>query len=216
MSAPGLPDPSELARSLSRGDRRAVACALNLLDDQRKQARAVSVAMLSALDSGRLQSGGHLIGVTGPPGAGKSSLLSALIDYWCGAGLKVAVLAVDPSSPTTGGALLGDRLRMTRAGQHESLFIRSLASRSQLGGVAAEVWPMSQVMLSAFDIVLIETVGVGQSEVDIAGMVDTTVYVSAAGFRRQHSVHQVGHYGSTRCDGGQQGRPGRTSESCGQ
>jgi LAO/AO transport system kinase len=177
MAGPQLPDPGSLVEALGRAERQAVAGALNLLDDRRQEAREAAMDMLSCLDARRLASGGHLIGVTGPPGAGKSSLLSALIDHWCGIGLKVAVLAVDPSSPKTGGALLGDRLRMTQAGQHSGLFIRSLASRKQLGGVAAEAWPMSQVMLSGFDIVLIETVGVGQSEVDIAGMVDTTLYV---------------------------------------
>jgi LAO/AO transport system kinase len=177
MAGPRVPDPKTLAEAVSRADRQAVAHALNLLDDQRREAQEAALELLSSLDSQRLQSGGHLIGVTGPPGAGKSSLLSALIGPWCDKGLKVAVLAVDPSSPTTGGALLGDRLRMTQAGQYPGLFIRSLASRRQLGGVAAEAWPMSQVMISGFDIVLIETVGVGQSEVDIAGMVDTTVYV---------------------------------------
>ncbi len=177
MAPRELPDPVSLAGALARGERQAVASALNLLDDRRPAARDAAIALLSSLDAERLAKSGHLIGITGPPGAGKSSLTSAMIDYWCSKNLKVAVLAVDPSSPASGGALLGDRLRMTQAGQHTNLFIRSLASRNQLGGVAAEVWPMSQVMLAAFDLVLIETVGVGQSEVDIAGMVDTTVYV---------------------------------------
>jgi LAO/AO transport system kinase len=172
-----LSDPQTLAAKLRLADRQAVAEALNLIDDQRPAARAKALELLAALEAERLANDGHLIGITGPPGAGKSSLLSALIDYWCAKDLKVAVLAVDPSSPKTGGALLGDRLRMTGAGQHKNLFIRSLASRQQLGGLAAEVWPMSRILLAGYDIVLIETVGVGQSEVDVASMVDTTAYV---------------------------------------
>ena len=161
-----LSDPQTLAAKLGLADRQAVAEALNLIDDQRPAARAKALELLAALEAERLANDGHLIGITGPPGAGKSSLLSALIDYWCAKGLKVAVLAVDPSSPKTGGA-----------GQHKNLFIRSLASRQQLGGLAAEVWPMSRILLAGYDIVLIETVGVGQSEVDVASMVDTTAYV---------------------------------------
>jgi LAO/AO transport system kinase len=106
--------------------------------------------------------GGHLIGITGPPGAGKSSLTASLIQVWRRRGLKVAILAVDPSSPISGGALLGDRLRMHASGADREVFIRSLACRGEFGGLSAEVWPMSLAMLAAFDIVLVETVGVGQ------------------------------------------------------
>jgi LAO/AO transport system kinase len=127
----------------------------------------------------KLDAAGHLIGITGPPGAGKSSLTSALIDVWRQRGLTVGVLAVDPSSPISGGALLGDRLRMLAAGGVDGdVFIRSLACRGEFGGLSAEVWPMSLAMLAAFDIVLIETVGVGQKEIDISKMSDTTCFVA--------------------------------------
>ncbi|MGB5325838.1 MAG: methylmalonyl Co-A mutase-associated GTPase MeaB [Pseudomonadales bacterium] len=170
-------DIKALAAGLARADRQSVAAALNLIDDKREGMREQALQLLATLDQQRLTQGGHLIGITGPPGAGKSSLLSTLIERWCQCDLQVAVLAVDPSSPKTGGALLGDRLRMTSAGQHPNLFIRSLASRQQLGGLAPEVWPMSRALLAGYDLVLVETVGVGQSEIDVANIVDTTVYV---------------------------------------
>jgi putative protein kinase ArgK-like GTPase of G3E family len=92
--------------------------------------------------------------------------------------LKVAILAVDPSSPISGGALLGDRLRMHASGADREVFIRSLACRGEFGGLSAEVWPMSLAMLAAFDIVLVETVGVGQKEIDVSKMTDTTCFVA--------------------------------------
>jgi LAO/AO transport system kinase len=127
---------------------------------------------------GEAGDGGHLIGITGPPGAGKSSLTAALIQVWRRRGLKVAILAVDPSSPISGGALLGDRLRMHASGADREVFIRSLACRGEFGGLSAEVWPMSLAMLAAFDIVLVETVGVGQKEIDVSKMTDTTCFVA--------------------------------------
>jgi LAO/AO transport system kinase len=173
------PDPRELADAVVRRDRSAVAAALNLLDDR----RPASVERASIL-TGRLSAcarettaAGHVIGVTGPPGSGKSSLTSKLIGHWRAEQRAVGVLAVDPSSPRTGGALLGDRIRMLRPEPDEGVFIRSLASRGELGGLSAEVWPMSLVMLAAFDVVVVETVGVGQSEVDVAGVADTTCCV---------------------------------------
>jgi LAO/AO transport system kinase len=120
------------------------------------------------------------VGVTGPPGAGKSSLVSALIRAWRHAGKTVGVLAVDPASRPElgGGALLGDRIRIKTSQQDEGLFIRSLSNRNQLGGVSSEVWPMSWLMLACFDVVIIETVGVGQTEIDIAEIADTVCYVA--------------------------------------
>ena len=119
-----------------------------------------------------------MIGITGPPGAGKSSLTSALIAVWRARGLRVGILAVDPSSPISGGALLGDRLRMIAGNGDDGVFIRSLACRGEFGGLSAEVWPMSLAMLVAFDIILIETVGVGQKEIDVSRMSDTTCFVA--------------------------------------
>ncbi|TVR65216.1 MAG: methylmalonyl Co-A mutase-associated GTPase MeaB [Candidatus Competibacteraceae bacterium] len=175
---PTLPDPTALASAVSARDRIALARALNLLDDRRPAARECAAAFLDALPVEKLEAGSHLIGITGPPGAGKSSLTAALIQVWRQRGLKVAILAVDPSSPISGGALLGDRLRMHASGADREVFIRSLACRGEFGGLSAEVWPMSLAMLAAFDIVLVETVGVGQKEIDVSKMTDTTCFVA--------------------------------------
>lgn len=173
-----LPAPEALAAAVSGRDRLALAQALNLLDDRRPAARQCAAAFLDALPAEKLETGGHLIGITGPPGAGKSSLTASLIQVWRQRGLKVAILAVDPSSPITGGALLGDRLRMHASGADREVFIRSLACRGEFGGLSAEVWPMGLAMLAAFDIVLVETVGVGQKEIDVSKMTDTTCFVA--------------------------------------
>jgi LAO/AO transport system kinase len=174
-----LPDPEALAAAVTVRDRAALARSLNLLDDKRPQARRCAAHFLATLPSDRLNTAGHLIGITGPPGAGKSSLTSALIEVWRRRRLAVGILAVDPSSPLSGGALLGDRLRMLAHDQGDgNVFIRSLACRGEFGGLSAEVWPMSLAMLAAFDIVLIETVGVGQKEIDISKMSDTTCFVA--------------------------------------
>ncbi|HRF04384.1 methylmalonyl Co-A mutase-associated GTPase MeaB [Accumulibacter sp.] len=175
-----LPDPEQLAVRILRRERAAVASGLNLLDNKLAAARQRSARLLAALSGERALNDGHLIGVTGPPGAGKSSLVSAMIREWRLAGRTVGVLAVDPSSRPElgGGALLGDRIRIKNASYDEGLFIRSLANRNQLGGVATEVWPMSWLMLACFDIVVVETVGVGQTEIDIAEIGDTVCYVA--------------------------------------
>lgn len=171
----------DLAAAICRGERAALAEALNLLDDRRDSARNKASALLAKLQGAPGEPKGQLIGITGPPGAGKSTLIAALIAVWRQRELRVGVLAVDPSSPITGGALLGDRLRMQTSAEDDGVFVRSLSSRGQFGGLSAEVWPMSAVMLAAFDIVLIETVGVGQREVDISRMCDTTCYVAQPG-----------------------------------
>ncbi len=118
------------------------------------------------------------VGVTGPPGAGKSTLIERLAALYRGAGLTVGVVAVDPSSPFTGGALLGDRIRMERAALDPGVFIRSMASRGSLGGMATTTGEVADVMDAfGFDRILIETVGVGQSELEVASISDTTLVV---------------------------------------
>jgi LAO/AO transport system kinase len=118
------------------------------------------------------------MGITGPPGAGKSTLINALISAWVEEGKKVAVLSVDPSSPFHQGAILGDRIRMKDWYLHPQVYIRSLASRGHLGGLNMAMLSMTTLMQSAgFDYIVVETVGVGQSEVEIASLADTTVVV---------------------------------------
>jgi LAO/AO transport system kinase len=117
-------------------------------------------------------------GITGPPGVGKSTLVDALIACWVAAGKKVGVLCVDPSSPFNLGALLGDRIRMSEWYNHPNVYIRSLASRGALGGLHTHILEITQLMsVAGFDEIIVETVGVGQSEIEIAGLADTTVVV---------------------------------------
>lgn len=119
-----------------------------------------------------------VIGITGPPGAGKSTLVNALIGEWVAAGKKIGILCVDPSSPFNLGALLGDRIRMNEWYNNPSVYIRSLASRGSLGGLHPQIIEITELMkVAGFDMVLVETVGVGQSEIEIAGLADTTIVV---------------------------------------
>lgn len=123
-------------------------------------------------------SGIPVIGITGPPGAGKSSIVNDLLQKLSAAGKKIGVIAVDPTSPFHKGSLLGDRIRMSEHFNNPSVFIRSLATRGSLGGLSSKILEITDVMRSAnFDLILIETVGVGQSEVEIAGIADLTVLV---------------------------------------
>ncbi len=117
-----------------------------------------------------------VVGITGPPGAGKSTIVNALLKHWLALNKKIAVLAVDPSSPFNYGALLGDRIRMSEFYTHPNVFIRSLATRGALGGLNAKIIEISDLVKNApFDYIIIETVGVGQSEVEISGLADCTV-----------------------------------------
>jgi LAO/AO transport system kinase len=119
-----------------------------------------------------------IVGITGPPGAGKSTLIAGLVGEWIAAGKKVAVLSVDPSSPFHKGAILGDRIRMKDWYLHPQVFIRSLASRGHLGGLNSSMIELTTLLQSVgFDQIIIETVGVGQSEVEVASLADTTVVV---------------------------------------
>ncbi len=135
----------------------------------------------------------YIIGVTGPPGAGKSSLVNELIKHYRAQGKTVGVIAVDPTSAVSGGAILGDRIRMTGFYQDPGVFIRSMASRGQLGGLAAATADVARVM-DAFgrDIIIIETVGVGQDEVSIAGLADTTLLLEVPGMGDDVQVLKAG------------------------
>lgn len=117
----------------------------------------------------------HVVGITGPPGVGKSTLVGALIGHWRAAKKTVGVIAVDPSSRRSGGALLGDRTRLRTDPADHGIFIRSMAARERLGGLAALTYPASILMRALFDVLVIETVGVGQSETEIAGVADTVL-----------------------------------------
>ena len=166
-----------LAEAVLACDRSAIARALTLIDDRRDVARVPARDLLGSL--GRLGNHlhAHVVGITGPPGAGKSTLSAGLIRHWRELEKRVAVVAVDPSSPKAGGALLGDRLRMHDACIDDHVFIRSLSDRGTFGGLAPQVLPMVSVLAPAFDVVLVEPVGVGPREVDIAAMADTTCLV---------------------------------------
>ena len=154
------------------GKRPALARAISIVENDRPGAQALLQALHVRLGRARR------IGITGPPGAGKSTLVAALIAALRGRGDTVGVVAVDPSSPFTGGALLGDRIRMGEATLDPGVFIRSMASRGSLGGLALTTKEVADVLDAfGFDHVLLETVGVGQSELDIAATADTTVVV---------------------------------------
>jgi len=171
----------ELAERLRSGDRAAVARALNLADDRRPTARAETLALLDLLEREASFPGPPRVGVTGAPGAGKSTLLDALVRALRRRGETVAVVAVDPSSQRTGGALLGDRVRMRSGGGDEGVFIRSTAARGQLGGISESAWSAVAILAAAFDRVFVETVGVGQSEGEVAALVDTLLFVANPG-----------------------------------
>lgn len=132
--------------------------------------------VLALLDEAWQRPQAHVLGLTGPPGVGKSTLLNILIARWRAAGKTVGVIAVDPSSMKTGGALLGDRTRFTVDPADEGIFVRSMAARDRLGGLAALTYPASILMRAAYDIVVIETVGVGQSETEISNVADSVVF----------------------------------------
>ncbi len=162
-------------------ERDAVADALNLVDDRRPEARAEALALLVALEQALLFAGPPRVGLTGPPGAGKSTLLDALVRRARARGETIGILAVDPSSPKSGGALLGDRVRVRASARDPGVFLRSLAARDRLGGLAESARGGLFVLAAAFDLVLIETVGVGQSEAEVADLVDTLVWVAQPG-----------------------------------
>jgi len=160
--------------ALLRFDRTAIATALNLLEDRRPARQEQALALLDELSPHPAPA--HVVGITGPPGVGKSSLISRLIEQSVTTGKCLAVLAVDPSSKVSGGALLGDRGRM-RVPAGASVYIRSFAARDRLGGLSREAFSAVFLLRHLCDLLLIETVGVGQSETDIAHIADTVVMV---------------------------------------
>ena len=164
-----------LATRVIAGERAAIAQALNQVDDNRPAFQERRLGLLDALAE---NSGGIRIGVTGAPGAGKSTLLDALVSGLRERERSVGVLAVDPSSQRTGGALLGDRMRLSSSARDAGVFLRSLAARDALGGLSEVTGPSLDVMSSALDFVFVETVGVGQSEAQVTDLVDTLVFVA--------------------------------------
>ena len=162
----------ELLTQFFAGKRPALARAISIVENQREGFRDLLGTLHARI--GRA----HRIGVTGPPGAGKSTLTAALIAHYRARGETVGVIAVDPTSPFTGGALLGDRIRMNEISMDHGVFIRSMATRGSLGGLALATKEVADVMDAyGFDRVIVETVGVGQSELDIAAAADSTVVV---------------------------------------
>ncbi|MCU0264055.1 MAG: methylmalonyl Co-A mutase-associated GTPase MeaB [Candidatus Nanopelagicales bacterium] len=169
-------DVSELVERALDGDPRSVGRLISLVEDGAPQLRALMAAL--APKSGNA----HIVGLTGSPGVGKSTTTSALVAQFRAAARRVGVLAVDPSSPFSGGALLGDRIRMQEHATDPEVFIRSMASRGHLGGLASATPQAVRVLDAAgCDPVLVETVGVGQSEVEVASEADTTIVLLAPG-----------------------------------
>ncbi|MBA2763985.1 MAG: ArgK protein [Thermoleophilaceae bacterium] len=173
----------ELGERLRAGDAGAAPAALNLIEDRSPEGREQTARLLATLSPSALggEAPAHVIGITGPPGAGKSSLLSALLRAWRAAGVSVAVLAVDPSSKRSGGSLLGDRARIDHDPADRGVLIRSTAAGERLGGLAAPTGEAVAALSPVFDRVVIETVGVGQSETAVEDVADTTVVVVQPG-----------------------------------
>ena len=180
-SPPLSTDPLELARRLLARERDAVPQALNLTDDRRPGRTAEALALLDALEREAPFPGAPRIGITGAPGAGKSTLLDGLVRVLRARDETVAIVAVDPSSQRTGGALLGDRIRLRSGAADRGVFIRSMAARERLGGLADATRAGVAILAAAFDRVFVETVGVGQSEAEVAALVDSLVYVANPG-----------------------------------
>ncbi len=168
-------------------DRRALARNISAVENRLETSDAI---LRSAY---RNPGSAHVIGITGPPGAGKSTLVDALAAHWAAAGEAVAVLAVDPSSPYSGGALLGDRIRMERSAEYPAIYFRSLSSRGHVGGVSSATADILPVLGHAnFTRILIETVGVGQADVEVMNLADCVVVVSVPGLGDQVQASKAG------------------------
>ncbi len=167
-----MADMNHIIEGVLAGNRRAIARAISLVENSSVTPKELLNGIHSA--TGRA----YRVGVTGPPGAGKSTLTNKLAKLYRQRNLRIGIIAVDPTSPFTGGALLGDRVRMSDVEMDEAVFIRSMASRGSLGGLSKKANEAADILDAAgHDVVLLETVGVGQSELDIAGAADTTIVV---------------------------------------
>lgn len=165
-------EPAELAQQLAKGNIRALARCVTAIENEWPGFETI-------LPSLEIPEKTPTIGVTGPPGAGKSSLINALVHHWTENGKQVAIIAIDPTSPYNQGSILGDRVRMNEHYNNPNVFIRSLATRGALGGISVKAIETVDLMKAAgFDYVIVETVGVGQSEVEVASLADTTVVVT--------------------------------------
>ena len=180
-------DPAQLFGAAAKGDRGALARLLSLAERGGDQGR--EVARLASPHAGR----GYVVGITGAPGAGKSTLTSALIGELRARGARVGVLAIDPSSPYTGGAILGDRVRMQDHTHDDKVYIRSMATRGHLGGLPLATSEAIRLLdATGHDWVIVETVGVGQVEVEIAGKADSTVVVVNPGWGDAVQANKAG------------------------
>ncbi len=167
-----MADAPALLTAAVGGDRRALARLLTGIENEDRAVREVLPRIFAA------SHGAHLVGITGPPGAGKSTLVTALAREYRKRGRRVGIVAVDPSSPYTGGAIMGDRIRMMEHAADRDVFMRSMASRGELGGIAAATWIVAAALDAAgYDPVLVETVGAGQAELEVARLAETTVVV---------------------------------------
>jgi LAO/AO transport system kinase len=174
---------AELGARLRERDLSAAPAALNLLESTAPADREQTAELLHEVSPASLggEAPGHVVGITGPPGAGKSTLLSALLHAWRGDGQSVAMLAVDPSSRSSGGSLLGDRARIDFDPADRGVLIRSTAAGERLGGLAWPTRTAAHALAAAFDVVVIETVGVGQAETEVADVADTVAVVVQPG-----------------------------------
>jgi LAO/AO transport system kinase len=177
---------SQLAKELMRGDRRALAKGITIVENERDGATKLLRS---------LKPPGHafILGVTGPPGTGKSTLVNRLIELYRNRGLRVGVIAVDPTSPITGGALLGDRIRMASHEGDRGVYIRSMASRGWSGGLSRATSQVIQLMdASGFDIIILETVGIGQSDIEVVSVSHAVLVVLMPGLGDDVQVSKAG------------------------